>query len=68
MPDIIVYNKNRIAIGVIRDVGSQIQAINYKKGYAGYYNKNTDITLDHNGRIYCYGDGTVSLVRDREKE
>ena len=68
MSDLIVYDNKKFAIGVVRDTGSQLIATNYKKGYAGYYSKNTNITLDHRGRIYCYGDGTTSLIREREHE
>lgn len=68
MSDIYVKDRNGLTIGYIRDMGSQLVATNYKKGYAGYYYKNTDITFDKNGRIYCHGDGTQCLVRELENK
>ncbi len=68
MAEVIVRDKNNMAIGVVRDDGSQLTATNYKRGYAGYYSKNIDQTFDKNGRPYCFGDGTQSLVRDLENE
>ena len=31
------------------------------------YNKNSDITTDASGKIYCYGDGCQDLVREADR-
>jgi len=67
MADLIVKDKNNVPIGYVRTSDTEKQAINYNKGYVGYYSIFSDITFDKNGKIYCYGDGTTSLVRDASK-
>lgn len=59
-------NLNQI-IGWLDDQGHRIQAQHRTKGVVGFYDKGNRITLDMYGRIYCYGDGSQSLVRDAER-
>jgi len=62
----IIKNRNNSPIGEIQDNGSQKTAIHFKKGYVGYYSEFSDITFDKNGKIYCYGDGCSSLIREAD--
>ena len=39
----------------------------FSEGYAGVYYKSTNMTMDRFGKLYCYGDGTQSLIRDMER-
>ena len=59
-------NKNFI-IGTCVDNGNTIRATHIRKGYAGVYYKSTNMTMDRFGKLYCYGDGTKSLIRDKER-
>ena len=54
-------------IGWCTDYPDVIQAIHIKKGYVGRYVKSSNITFDKQGKIYCFGDGTQSLIRDQNK-
>lgn len=63
-----VRDHRNMIIGFISDVGDKRVATHMKKGYAGYYNKNSNITLDNRGRIFAYGDATQSLIRNMEYE
>ena len=61
---IYVRDNSRFIIGWCKKVGDRVVATHYSTGYAGYYSKASDITFDKNGSLYCYGDGTQSLIRD----
>ncbi|MBR0462307.1 MAG: hypothetical protein IJJ00_06320 [Erysipelotrichaceae bacterium] len=63
-----VRDANNMPIGWVRDVGDKLMAFHRLKNYVGYYWKNTDTTYDIQSRIYCRGDGTVSLIRDADRE
>lgn len=63
-----VRNNKNVIIGYCNDYGDKIDAIGFRKGYLGFYNKNTNITFDKTGRIYCYGDATAELVRNAEND
>jgi hypothetical protein len=54
-------------IGWVRDIGNRKLATHIRKGYVGAYNKNSDITTDASGKIYCYGDGCQDLVREADR-
>lgn len=58
-----VKNAHNMIIGWLREYPDRIIATHYLKGYVGCYNKNTDITIDAKGKIYCYGDGSSDLIR-----
>ncbi len=62
-----VKNNKNIIIGWINDFPDSKTAFHLRKGYVGRYNKNTDITFDKNGRIYCYGEDLQSLIREAER-
>ena len=62
-----IKNNMNITIVLCRDMGSQIQAISFKKGYVGYYHKASNITFDKNGKLYAFGDATQTLVREAAK-
>ena len=59
-------NKNQ-PIGWVDDSGGNKQAMHIRKGYVGRYIKNSNITFDKAGKIYCYGDGAQCLVRDADR-
>lgn len=61
-----VRNKNNLIIGWCEDYTDIIQAIHIRKGFVGRYVKPSNITFDKRGKIYCYGDGTASLIREEE--
>ena len=66
--EITVRNNVNMPIGWVRDYKDRKIATHFKKGYVGTYIFSSDLTLDKNGRIYCYGDGTQDLVRQAERE
>lgn len=66
MADLIIRNKNNTPIGKCQDFSNKINAMHYRHGYCGYYNKSMDITFTKTGRIYAYGDATQCLIRDAE--
>lgn len=59
-------NRNMI-IGWCRDTGDTIQATHRTKGFVGRYVKSSNITYDKYGKLFCYGDGTQSLIRDADR-
>lgn len=67
MTDVDVRDKNNFIIGRCTDYGNSINATSFKKGYVGVYYKNTNMTFNAKGDLYCYGDGTQSLIRDAER-
>lgn len=62
-----IRNARNMIIGWTKEYPDRIIAVHFKKGYLGCYSKNSDLTLDKRGKIFCYGDGTVSLIRDEER-
>ena len=62
-----VRNNKNIIIGWCIDYPDIVQAMHIRKGYVGRYVKNSNITFDKQGKIYCFGDGTQSLIRDADK-
>lgn len=56
-------NYNR-PIGYIDYKDKWAQGIHLRKGVVGKYDKSVNITFDKLGKIYCYGDGLQSLIRD----
>jgi intein-encoded DNA endonuclease-like protein len=65
--EITVRDSKNSIIGWCRDYGDRVNAIHFKKGLVGFYIKASNITFDGSGKIYCFGDGTTSLVRDNER-
>jgi len=61
-----VRDSRNIIIGFIEDDGYIKIATHLKKGYAGRYVSSSNITFDKSGRIFCFGDGTDSLIRNME--
>ena len=67
MEDIVVKDNRNMTIGWVRDYSDRKVATHMRKGYVGSYIKNTGITVDAKGKIYCYGDGSTDLVRSADK-
>jgi len=65
--EVTVRNNFNMIIGWVRDIGNRKIATHIRKGYVGAYNKNSDITTDASGKIYCYGDGCQDLVREADR-
>ena len=63
-----VRNSRNMTIGWCREFADRIIATHFKKGVVGHYLKGNDTTIDKSGRIYCYGDGTQTLIREADKE
>ena len=63
-----VRNAKNMIIGWCKEYPDRTIATHYRKGYIGCYIKGTDTTINSKGRIYCYGDGTMSLVLEADKE
>jgi len=61
-----VRNNQNIIIGYINDTGTEKIATHIRKGFAGRFVKSSNITFDKSGRIFCFGDGTDSLIRNME--
>ena len=61
-----IRDGRNMPIGYIREDDSIAMAFNYKKGYVGQYVKSSNITFDSLGKIFCYGNGTDTLVRQSE--
>ena len=57
-----------MSIGWVKEYNDRKVATHYRRGYVGSYIKNSDLTLDKTGRIYCYGDGTQDLIRQADRE
>lgn len=57
-----------MVIGWVRDFGDRLTATHIRKGYVGSYTKNSNITVDKTGKIYCFGDGCQDLIRQADKE
>lgn len=66
--DIEVRNAFNMIIGWVRDFGDRLTATHIRKGYVGSYTKNSNITVDKTGKIYCFGDGCQDLIRQADKE
>ena len=62
-----IKNAFNIPIGYLREDDSVIIAFSFKKGYVGRYVKSSNITFDGPGKIFCFGDGTDTLVRNADK-
>lgn len=61
-----VRNNKNLIIGWCDDFGSEITAFHMRKGFVGRYVKSSNLTLTSKGSVYCYGDGTQSLIRDAD--
>lgn len=62
-----IRNNKNIIIGWCTDYPDVVLATHIRKGYVGRYVKSSNITFDKQGKIYCFGDGTQSLIRDQER-
>lgn len=65
--EITVRNKHNMSIGWVRDYGDRLTGTHIRKGYVGSYVKSSDITIDKDGRIYCYGNGLQDLIRSSDR-
>lgn len=64
----LIRNNHNMIIGVCKEFADRIVATHYRKGFVGTYVKGTDVTVDKDGKIYCYGDGSADLIRKAEQE
>lgn len=62
-----VRNQYNMIIGWVRDYGDRKVATHIRKGYMGSYTKASNITMDKDGRIYCYGDGLQDIIRSADR-
>ena len=63
-----VRNSKNMTIGWLREFPDRIIATHYRKGVVGMYLKGNDSTIEFSGKLYCYGDGTQTLIREADKE
>ena len=63
-----VRNAKNLIIGWLREYPDRIVATHYKKGYVGSFSKGVGTTVDKNGKIFCYGDGTTTLIHNADME
>ena len=63
-----VRNAKNMIIGWTQEFPDRILATHYRKGYLGNYTKALDSTVDARGNIFCYGDGTVTLIHNADME
>ena len=61
-----IRDNRNMPIGYIREDDSIVMAFSFKKGYVGRYVKSSNITFDDMGKIFCFGNGADTLVRNAE--